>query len=171
MTTILFADDCANIREFCREELEEEGYRIILAHDGQEAVDFAGIQPPDIAILDISMPNVDGFEAAQRIAAIEPGTRIILFTNNDDLCLRDPRSIFAAACVEKSADLAELKRAIASVLAARKSGRLPRIGLPPIQRCVPSTAAVAVVPEFRPPAERPALNLSLARGSLRGNVS
>ena len=38
MKTILLADDKKNIREFCRQELEDEGYRVILARDGREAI-------------------------------------------------------------------------------------------------------------------------------------
>ncbi len=133
MTTILFADDSANIREFLRQELEEEGYRVLLARDGKEAVDVAQSNRPDLAILDIWMPRANGFDAAERITAIDPAIPVILFTNNDDLCLRDPRSAFAAACVEKSDDLTELNRAIVSALASRKGKSLSRLGLPPTQ--------------------------------------
>jgi len=133
MATILFADDCANIREFCRQELEEEGYRVLLARDGEEAVNMVRSGTPDLAILDIWMPRVNGLEAAERIALIAPRIRIILFTNNDDLCLRDPRSAFAAACVEKSTDFAELKRTVVTVLSSRSGKGLVRLGLPPIQ--------------------------------------
>ena len=118
MATILFADDCANIREFLKQELEEEGYRVLVARDGKEAVDVVQSERPDLAILDIWMPRANGLEAAERIVAIDPGIPVILFTNNDELCIRDPRSAFAAACVEKGDDLTELKRAIVSVLAS-----------------------------------------------------
>lgn len=133
MTTILFADDCASIREFCRQELEEEGYRVLLARDGKEVVDVVRSERPDLAVLDIWMPRINGLEAAERIAAMDPGIRVIFFTNNDELCLRDPRSAFAAACIEKGADVSELKRTVASVLASRNGKGLVRPGLPPIQ--------------------------------------
>jgi len=133
MPTILFADDCANIREFLRQELEEEGYRVLLARDGTEAVDLVRSQRPDLAILDILMPQLNGLEAAERIAAIDPRVRVILFTNNDDLCMRDPRSAFAAACIEKGHDFTEVRRTIVSVLTSRKGKTLVRPGLPPIE--------------------------------------
>lgn len=136
--TILIADDCANIREFLKLELEEEGYRVLLARDGQEALDLVQSERPDLAILDIWMPRVNGLEAAERIAGMDPDTRVILFTNNDELCLRDPRSVFAAACIEKGDDLTELKRTIISVLASRKGSRLVRLGLPPTQAHPPA---------------------------------
>lgn len=133
MATILVADDCANIREFCRQELEEEGYRVLLARDGKEAVDIVQAERPDLAILDIWMPRANGFDAAERIAAVVPGIPVIFFTNNDELCLRDPRSAFAAACVEKGDDFTELKRTIVSVLARPNGASAFRRGLPPIE--------------------------------------
>jgi CheY-like chemotaxis protein len=138
MATILFADDCANIREFCRQELEEEGYRVLLARDGKEALDLVQSERPALAILDIWMPRINGLEAAERIAAIDPGIQVILFTNNDELCLRDPRSAFAAACIEKGDDFTELKRTIVSVLGSRNGKRFVRLGLPPTQEHPPA---------------------------------
>jgi CheY-like chemotaxis protein len=134
MNTILVADDCANIREFCKQELEEEGYRVLLARDGKEAVDMVQSGRPDLAVLDIWMPRINGLEAAERIAAIDSSIRVILFTNNDDLCLSDPRSAFAAACIEKSDDFTDLKRTVASLLTARNGNDFVRVGLPPIRR-------------------------------------
>jgi len=145
VATILFADDCANIREFCRQELEDEGYGVLLARDGKEAVEIVQSERPDLAILDIWMPRVSGFEAAERIAAIDAGIRIILFTNNDDLCLRDPRSAFAVACIEKGNDFTELKRTVVSVLASRNDKRLVCLGLPPKQQAPSSGAEFAAI--------------------------
>jgi CheY-like chemotaxis protein len=130
--TILCADDSANIREFLRQELEEEGYRVLLARDGTEAVEMVRCERPDLVVLDIWMPQLNGLEAAERIAAIDPELRVILFTNNDMLCVQDPRSAFATACVEKGNDFSEIKRTITSVLATRHKKRVFRHGLPPL---------------------------------------
>jgi CheY-like chemotaxis protein len=135
MKTILFADDSKNIREFCRAALEEEGYRVVLARDGRDAVSAFRAQAPDLAILDICMPGVNGLEAMERIKQIEPKVPVILFTAYDEDCVWDHRGSLAAACVEKSEDLNELKRVIASVLRAPavESAALPmRLGLPPL---------------------------------------
>ena len=108
---------------------------------------------PDLAILDIWMPRVNGLDAAERIAAIDPGVRVILFTNNNDLCLRDPRSAFAEACVEKGGDFTELKRTIVSVLASCGVAEPVRAGSTPIGRrirrcpaCGPVQSNVAAGP-------------------------
>ena len=132
MLTILVADDKKNIREFCKEELEDEGYRVVLACDGQEAIELVQKRLPDIVILDLCMPRVGGLDAVEPIRLLAPGVPIILFTANDEDCLTDARSRYATACVEKSEDLTELKRAINRTLTARKAKRLYRLGLPPI---------------------------------------
>ena len=135
MKTILFADDNKNIREYCRAVLEDEGYRVVVAHDGFEAVQAYRRECPDLAILDLSMPRVGGMEALERIKQLAPDLPVILFTANDDECLRDRRAALAVACVEKSNDLGDLKGIVAATLRRSRSecGATPlRLGLPPL---------------------------------------
>lgn len=132
MKTILLADDKKNIREFCRQELEDEGYRIILARDGREAIQLVEKEPPDLIILDLCMPRVGGLDAVEPIRAVAPEVPIILFTANDEDCMTDDRSRHAVACVEKSEDLTELKRTIVQAMKAREANESYRLGLPPI---------------------------------------
>jgi CheY-like chemotaxis protein len=139
MITILVADDCANIRRLLSQEFEEEGYRVLVARDGKEAVEVVRREHPHVAILDIWMPRVNGLEAAAHIADLDAGIPIILYTNNDELCIGDTRSAYATACLEKSNDLTELKRTVVSVLARRNGGPPLRLGLPPIPGRSPGT--------------------------------
>ena len=131
MVTILFADDNTNIREYCRRELEEEGYRVIVARDGAEAIRLASSDVPDLAVLDICMPGMNGLEAVPRIRAAKPDVPIVFFTSHDDACVQDQRAGYASACVQKCEDLTELKLVIASVLRSHHCGRPYRLGLPP----------------------------------------
>jgi CheY-like chemotaxis protein len=134
MKTILLADDNKTLREYCRAALEEEGYRVVLARDGTDAVLAFRTQAPDLAILDICMPGANGLDALEQIKQIEPKVPVILFTGYDEDCVRDHRGGLAAACVEKSEDLNELKRTVVSVLRslAVEAAVLPmRLGLPP----------------------------------------
>ena len=134
VTTILFADDNRNIREYCRATLEEDGYRVLLACDGVEAIRVFSEHAPDLAILDICMPRSNGLEALDRIHSLAPQVPVILFTSYDSDCVQDPRAAFASACIGKGDDLTELKRVVAQTLRASSSeGRLPplRLGLPP----------------------------------------
>ena len=130
MKTLLFADDSKNIREFCKQALEDEGYRVILARDGAEAIHLAQMEHPDLAILDLCMPRASGLEAAERIKATDPSIPIIFFTANDDDCATDHRSRFATACVEKSENLEELKRTVVRLLSACDVHQAFRSGLP-----------------------------------------
>ncbi|MBN2292776.1 MAG: response regulator [Pirellulales bacterium] len=131
MATILLADDCKNIREYCRREFEEEGYRVVVARDGGEALRMMSHAEPDLVILDIFMPGLNGLETISRIHTVHPDLAVIFFTSFDDACVRDKRSEFAAACVEKRGDLSELKKVVASVLRSKRQGQsYHRLGLP-----------------------------------------
>src|SRR5208283_2327956 len=112
MKTILFADDQKNIREYCRRALADEGYRVVVARDGIEALEMFLAETPDLAILDISMPRSNGLEALEQIKCRFPHIPVILFTAHDEDCMRDHRAQLAAACVEKAEDLAQLKRIV-----------------------------------------------------------
>jgi CheY-like chemotaxis protein len=59
---ILVVDDEKHIRALLRQQLEEVGYSIIEAQNGREAIQLAGVERPDLIILDIMMPGLDGFE-------------------------------------------------------------------------------------------------------------
>ena len=117
MKRILLADDNRHIREYCKSELEEAGYRVLLACDGSEAARFAEGDQLDLAILDVNMPIMDGFEAARRIRAIAPSLPIVFFTAQDDDGSESNRGGPTVARVQKSDDLTELKRAIVRLLA------------------------------------------------------
>ncbi len=136
METILFADDNKNIREYCRASLEDEGYRVVVARDGVEAVQAYRAEAPDLAILDIAMPRAGGLDALERIKRFSPDFPVILFTANDDDCLSDRRTALAVACLEKSSNLRDLKGLVAATIRMRRSqcGDVPmRLGLPPFR--------------------------------------
>ncbi len=136
MKTILFADDNKYIREYCRASLEEEGYRVVVARDGNEAVQAFRTEAPDLAIFDIAMPNAGGLDALERIKRFSPGFPVILFTANDEDCLRDKRAALAVACLEKSSNLGDLKGLVAATIRTSRSesNENPlRLGLPPLR--------------------------------------
>lgn len=65
--SILIADDEEEIAELVAIHLEKEGYHVIKASDGQEAIHIIETQPIDLLVLDIMMPKVDGYEVTRRI--------------------------------------------------------------------------------------------------------
>lgn len=67
---ILLADDSCTIRPLVRRPLVAHGYDLILASDGREAVQLARCENPDLVILDIQMPGLDGYAACEEILAL-----------------------------------------------------------------------------------------------------
>jgi len=83
---ILIADDHAVVREGTRQILEREPDLDVIAEaaDGEEAVRKAGSSRPDVAIIDIAMPGVDGIEATKQIKALYPAIAVLILTAYDD---------------------------------------------------------------------------------------
>lgn len=79
MKTILMVDDHANVRMLVKEYLSEHGYRVVTARDGAEGLAVARREQPDLILLDIMMPNIDGFEFTRRFRK-EHRAPIILLT-------------------------------------------------------------------------------------------
>lgn len=83
---ILIADDHAVVREGTRQFLEREDDLEVVgeAADGEEAVRLVGKLSPDVAIMDISMPNIDGIEATRQIKAKYPKVAVLILSAYDD---------------------------------------------------------------------------------------
>ena len=79
---VLAADDDADILGLITFRLERSGYTVLQAHDGEEALQLALTAKPDLAVLDVMMPKLDGFELTRRLRAEEATRRmpIILLT-------------------------------------------------------------------------------------------
>lgn len=78
---ILVADDHAMIRDGLRPLLQAAGFRVVAeAADGLDAVQLAAVHTPDVAVLDMAMPRCNGIEAAARIRAACPATRIVMLS-------------------------------------------------------------------------------------------
>jgi two-component system alkaline phosphatase synthesis response regulator PhoP len=71
MTRVLIIDDEAPIRLLCRVNLEAEGMEVIEAFDGEQGVELARAELPDVILLDVMMPRLDGWDVAQRLAGGE----------------------------------------------------------------------------------------------------
>ena len=83
---ILIADDHAVVREGTRQILEQEPDLEVVAEagDGEEAVRLSGSSKPDVAIIDISMPKLDGIEATKQIKALYPTIGVLILSAYDD---------------------------------------------------------------------------------------
>lgn len=77
---VLVADDDPDIRQLVRLRLERSGYTVISAGDGAEALDLAAANVPDIAILDVAMPNLSGLEVTRVLRERYATMPVILLT-------------------------------------------------------------------------------------------
>jgi len=137
---ILIADDHAVVREGTRQILERESDLAVVgeAGDGEEAIRLAGILQPDVAIIDIEMPRMDGVEATRRIKAQYPGiTVLILSAYDDDQFVFSLLEAGAAGYLLKSVRGKELIDAIRAVHAG-ESVLHPAIARKVLNRFVPA---------------------------------
>ena len=120
MATILLVEDDDHQQILFEEELKEEGYDVVVASTGQEALAIVDRVEPDLVILDIAMPGMDGIEALGRLLSRNNQLPVILHTAY--ATYKDNFMTWSAdAYVVKSSDLSELKAEVARVLAKRQA--------------------------------------------------
>lgn len=76
---IMIVDDLAFIKLLLKDLIEKAGFRVVgEASDGEEAIDMYQVKKPDLVLLDITMPKMDGITALKKILALDPGAKIIM---------------------------------------------------------------------------------------------
>ena len=115
---ILLADDHVMVRQGLRALLEQAGMAVIgEASDGQEVLEMADEQPPDVAVLDIGMPRLNGLETARRLRDAFPQTKIIVLTmDTEDPYVLEAVQAGAVGYVLKTQAARDLVQAIQDVL-------------------------------------------------------
>lgn len=120
MKTILVVDDEKNIRKLYEKELSRDGYKVVIAGSGEEALTVVDESPPDLIVLDIRMPQMDGIETLGRLMAKHYKIPIILNTAYSSY--KDDYLTWAAdAYVIKSSNLDELKSKIKEIFEKQPS--------------------------------------------------
>lgn len=117
-TRVILADDHTVVRQALRLVLEHEGFEVAgEAADGQQAVRLARECQPDVAVLDLLMPLLNGIEAAREIRQASPRTRALLLTaRNDDETVLRALDAGARGCLLKTRETSDLVRAIRDVM-------------------------------------------------------
>lgn len=106
---ILLVEDHRNSAEALGLLLESEGYTVQIAYDGETGVSLANARPPDVALIDIELPGIDGFEVARRLRGQKATQHTVLVAvtgrsdrkrtleRGFDECIRKPPSNFVLA--------------------------------------------------------------------------
>ena len=118
MATILVVEDDKNQRLLYEQELKLEGYEVVTAADGKDALEKIQEQLPDLIIMDINMPKMDGIETMGKILGKNREIPVIINTAYSNY--KDNFMSWAAdAYIVKSSDLSELKNTVKEVLAKK----------------------------------------------------
>jgi len=88
--TVVVVDDVAETRELLRFLLQDEGIHVVgEAGTGEQAVDVVRRLRPDVVLMDVMMPELDGLEATRKIKEAVPETQVVILSYNDDRKLRE----------------------------------------------------------------------------------
>jgi DNA-binding NarL/FixJ family response regulator len=115
--TVLIVDDVADLRMLVRLSLELDGDFEVVgeAGDGFEAITEAERHQPDLVVLDLAMPNLDGLEALPRILAVAPDTRVVVVSGFAGSRLRDPAMAAGAVAYVEKGDITAVMAALKQV--------------------------------------------------------
>jgi two-component system response regulator (stage 0 sporulation protein F) len=108
MAKILCVDDDLSLLALYQDELTEEGYEVVLAGSGQEALEKFSVESPDLVILDVLMPGMDGVDTLRALLEKDPRARVVLNTIYPEYEEKF-RELGAVGCIIKSFDLTELR--------------------------------------------------------------
>lgn len=122
MAVILVVDDDADSRRMLATLMAREGHTVIEATDGIEASRFFRAYRPDVVLLDLFMPNQDGFQTIRELRRDFPSSRIIAVSAGWSVgkvdSMRRARLLGADLTIRKPIDLDVMRRAVAELLAA-----------------------------------------------------
>lgn len=119
--TVVLVDDSPDVRLYVRACLELSGRFAVVAEGGtgHDAVALAAAHQPDLMVLDVSMPEMDGLEALPRVCAASPGTRVVMFTGFEEEGLgARARELGAVALREKSMSAQRLADDLTAIMSA-----------------------------------------------------
>lgn len=124
MPKILLVEDNEMNRDMLSRRLQRKGYEVIMAVDGQQGVDMASNQQPDLVLMDMSLPVVDGWEATRLIKSAPASQHIPIIAITAHAMAGDKERAFQAGCDEYDTKPVDLPRLLVKIeaLLQRKAG-------------------------------------------------
>jgi PAS domain S-box-containing protein len=117
--SIVVVDDAAEVRALVRSQLRLSGRFVVVGEGGTgiEAIDLCREHQPDLVLLDVSMPEMDGLAALSQLREVAPGTRVVMYTGFDEGGLAGRAlELGATALIEKSTQIARLAEQLEATL-------------------------------------------------------
>ena len=116
---VLIVDDEPEVRQLLLEFLAGRGYDVLVAESGSAALAALGADQPDLVLLDVAMPDMDGVETLRRIVALQPSMPVIMVTANADIATTSKLLAMGAVdYIPKPFDLDYLDQAVSIQVAA-----------------------------------------------------
>ena len=116
---VLIVDDEPEVRQVLQEFLAGRGYDVLVAESGSAALAALGADQPDLVLLDVAMPDMDGVETLRRIVALQPTMPVIMVTANADIATTSKLLAMGAVdYIPKPFDLDYLDQAVSIQVAA-----------------------------------------------------
>lgn len=115
LKTVLVVDDYESVRTLTKQALEMFGYRVVEAANGEEAVEAAQAEPPDLILMDLSMPKMDGFATIHRIRRLMGLRDVPIIAVSAHTAKEVREDVLAAGCCDflaKPLHLDKLKEAV-----------------------------------------------------------
>ena len=115
MAKILLVEDNEMNRDVMSRLLSRRGYQVVFAEDGEAAIDQAMIEKPDLVLMDISLPKIDGYEATRRLRNTEAGKDIPIIALTAHAMTSDREKAFQAGCSDFETKPVEFPRLLAKI--------------------------------------------------------
>ncbi len=122
MAKILLVEDNEMNRDMLSRRLARKGHEVVLGEDGQEGVDMATSEAPDIILMDMSLPVIDGWEATRRIKAAPETTAIPVIALTAHAMASDRHKALDAGCDDYDTKPVELDRLLGKIDALLNAG-------------------------------------------------
>lgn len=115
MAKILYVEDDEMNRDMLSRRLERKGYHVVMANDGLQGVEMARSEAPDLILMDLSLPELDGWEATRRIKASPEMTAIPVIALTAHAMTGDQKKAMEAGCDDYDTKPIEITRLLAKI--------------------------------------------------------